>query len=94
MVGKHLLTALVAVALSAVAAEFALAQGKKDQALGADVSTRCANVSPGLKDECVRQLRAQNDIGSERSWQGGAARSDNNPGIGQGIGGGQGKGRR
>jgi hypothetical protein len=79
----------------------ALAQGKKDEAFGTDVSSQCAQVSdPRVKDDCVRRLRSDAQIGSERSWQGAASSTNSNRGgVGSGGGtepgsGGLAKGRR
>ena len=55
----------------------ALAQGKKDDAFGTDVSAQCAQMKdPRVKDDCVRRLRGEAQIGSEKSWQ--APASSNN----------------
>lgn len=76
----------------------ALAQGKKDDALGTDVSSQCAQMAnPQIKDECVRRLRGESQIGSERSWQGGASANSSNqgpPGFATDRGAPAGKGRR
>jgi hypothetical protein len=81
------------------AADITSAQGKKDDAFGRDVSSQCAHISdPRVKDDCVRNLRSDAQLGSERSWQGGASASNSNQGVGSGIGAGggmgQAKGRR
>jgi hypothetical protein len=94
MTRSRLLEIFAAIALTVGAAGLALAQGKKDEVFGTGVSSQCADVSPRLKDECVRRLRSQAEIGSERSWQGGASSNNPNPGIGHGASGGHGKGRR
>jgi hypothetical protein len=48
----------------------ASAQGKKDETLGSSVSSQCAQMSdPGAKADCVRLLRSDAQLGSERSWQ-------------------------
>jgi hypothetical protein len=77
------------------------AQGNKDDNLGADVSSQCAQMKdPGLKDECVRRLRRESGLGSERSWQDSSPGKGASPGIdmgsgaGIGMGSGQGKGRK
>ena len=45
-------------------ADGAIAQGKKDDAFGADVSSQCAQMtSAQVKDECVRRLRGESQIG-------------------------------
>jgi hypothetical protein len=80
----------------------ASAQDKKDDPLGSNVSAQCAQMSdPGAKADCVRLLRSDAQLGSERSWQGGASASSSTrsdtTGIGNGVGqgmGGQGKSRR
>ena len=85
-------TALLALAFCA--ANFALAQGKKDEAFGADVSSQCAQMKdPRVKDDCVRRLRGEAQIGSEKSWQGPASGNSMSHGVGSPAGG-QGKGRR
>src|SRR5262245_51057335 len=82
-------------------AGLAMAQGKQGDAFGTDVSSQCAQMSdPRVKDDCVRRLRSDAQLGSERSWQGGSAGSSaqgNAFGTGSGAGPGmmgQGKGRR
>ena len=79
-------------------ADSAIAQGKKDDAFGADVSSQCAQMtSAQVKDECVRRLRGESQIGSERSWQDGASANSSNqgpPGFATDRGAPAGKGRR
>jgi hypothetical protein len=71
----------------------ASAQGKKDDAFGTDVSSQCAQMAdPRLKDDCVRRLRSDAQLGSERSWQGGASASSSSQGSGVGPGNGSGRG--
>ena len=76
----------------------ALAQGKNGDAFGADVSSQCAQMtSPQVRNECVRRLRGESQIGSERSWQGGASAHSSNqgpPGFATERGAPTGKGRR
>ena len=97
---KAFLTVLVIGSMGSFAG-FAMAQGKQGDALGADVSSQCAQMSdPRVKDDCVRRLRSEAQLGSERSWQGGSAGSSaqgNAFGAGTGTGPGmmgQAKGRR
>jgi hypothetical protein len=79
-------------------ADSALAQGKKNDAFGTDVASQCAQMtSPQIKDECVRRLRGESQIGSERSWQGGASANSSSqgpPGFATDRGAPAGKGRR
>ena len=79
----------------------AMAQGKQGDAFGSDVSFQCGHISePRAKDDCVRRLRSDAQLGSERSFQGGNAANSSHGnafGAGTGVGGGmggQGKGRR
>lgn len=81
-------------------AGLAMAQGKQADALGTDISSQCAQMGdPRVKDDCVRRLRSEAQLGSERSWQGGSAggSAQSNAfgaaGVGPGMMG-QGKGRR
>ena len=99
---KVFFSVLTVVAFGIVFSCEASAQDKKDDPLGSSVSSQCAQMSdPGTKADCVRLLRSDAQLGSERSWQGGAsASSSTRPdasglgnGVGQGIGG-QGKSRR
>jgi hypothetical protein len=54
----------------------AMAQGKEGDAFGTEVSSQCAQMSyRRVKDDCVRRLRSDAQLGSERSWQGGSAGS-------------------
>jgi hypothetical protein len=74
-------------------AGFAMAQGKQGDALGADVSSQCAKMSdPRVKDDCVRLLRKDAQLGSERSWEGGGAAGSSGQGNALGIGNGGGPG--
>jgi hypothetical protein len=82
-------------------AGLAMAQGKQGDAFGTDVSSQCAQMKdPRVKDDCVRRLRSEAQLGSERSWQGGSAANSaqgNAFGAGSGAGPGmmgQAKGRR
>jgi hypothetical protein len=97
------LSIITVLAFSVGLAGAASAQSKKDDAFGADVSSKCAQmVDPGAKADCVRLLRKDADLGSERSWQGGNSASNSSQGVGSsGIGssaasgmGGPGKSRR
>jgi hypothetical protein len=97
---KSFLTVLVFSSMCGFAG-LAMAQGKQGDAFGTDVSSQCAQMSdPRVKDDCVRRLRSDAQLGSERSWQGGSAGSSaqgNAFGTGSGAGPGmmgQGKGRR
>jgi hypothetical protein len=98
---KTLLTAVVFGSMCSFAG-LAMAQGKQGDALGADVSSQCAKMSdPRVKDDCVRLLRKDAQLGSERSWEGGGSAGSsghgNALGIGNGVGPGmmgQAKGRR
>ena len=79
----------------------AMAQGKQGDAFGSDVSSQCGHISdPRVKDDCVRNLRSNAQLGSERSFQGGNSANSSHGnafGAGTGVGagmGGQGKGRR
>jgi hypothetical protein len=84
--------------LSLGLAAAASAQGKSDDTFGTEVSSQCAQIADArLKDDCVRRLRSDAQLGSERSWQGGASGSNSSRGDGNGVGqgiGGPGKGRR
>jgi hypothetical protein len=72
---KAFLTVLVFGSMCSFAG-LAMAQGKQGDAFGTDVSSQCAQMSdPRLKDDCVRRLRSDAQLGSERSWQGGSAGS-------------------
>jgi hypothetical protein len=84
-------------------AGLAFAQGKQGDAFGTDVSSKCAQMAdPGAKADCVRLLRKDADLGSERSWQGGSSVSNSGQGVGSsgmgsggaGAGMGAGKSRR
>ena len=71
----------------------ASAQDKKDDPLGSSVSSQCAQMSdPGAKADCVRLLRSDAQLGSERSWQGGASASSSTRSDASGIGNGVGQG--
>jgi hypothetical protein len=100
MAGTTCLATITVVALSLGLAGAASAQGKSDEAFGTDVSSQCAQMSdPRVRDDCVRRLRSGAQLGSERSWEGGASGGSSTHGIGAGAGsgagmGGQGKGRR
>jgi hypothetical protein len=99
---KVFFSILTVVAFSIEFSCVASAQDKKDDPLGSSVSSQCAQMSdPGAKADCVRLLRSDAQLGSERSWQGGASASSSTrsdtTGIGNGVGqgmGGQGKSRR
>jgi hypothetical protein len=101
-IARTSLSTFTMLALSLGLAAAASAQGRKDDAFGTDVSSQCAQMAdPRLKDDCVRRLRSDAQLGSERSWQGGASTSSSSrgdaSGIGNGVGpgmGGPGKGRR
>src|SRR5262245_47592456 len=91
---KAFLTVLV-IGSTCSFAGLALAQGKQGDNLGSEVSSQCAQMSdPRLKDDCVRRLRSEAQLGSERSWQGGSSGSSaqgnafgaagTGPGMGQG----------
>ena len=89
--------AFLAAAIIASACSFAglaFAQGKQGDAFGTDVSSKCAQmVDPGAKADCVRLLRKDADLGSERSWQGGTSASHSSQGVGSsGMGSGAGVG--
>jgi hypothetical protein len=72
---KAFLTVLVISSMCSFA-EPAMAQGKQGDALGTEVSSQCAQMSdPRVKEDCVRRLRRDAQLGSERSWQGGSAGS-------------------
>jgi hypothetical protein len=97
---KVFLTALVIVSMCSFAG-LAMAQSKQGDGLGTEVSSQCAQMSdPRVKDDCVRRLRSEAQLGSERSWQGGSAGGSaqgNAFGAGTGNGPGimgQAKGRR
>jgi hypothetical protein len=97
-------------------AGLAMAQGKQGEAAGSDVSSlqakleaQCAHrrrtMPPDARDDCVRRLRSdaqvgfgQGDASASNSNQASAAGPGNGGGQGNGIGpgngGGQGKGRR
>jgi hypothetical protein len=88
---------LLAVAVLGSACGFAglaFAQGKQGDAFGTDVSSQCAQMAdPGAKADCVRLLRKDAGLGSERSWQGGSSASHSSQGVGSsGIGSGAGAG--
>ena len=98
---KAFLTAVLVVSSTWSFAGLAMAQGKHGDALGSDVSSQCAQMSdPRVKDDCVRRLRSDAQLGSERSWQGGSGGSSAQGhafGAGTGAGPGmmgQAKGRR
>jgi hypothetical protein len=100
IMAKTFLTVLVFSGMCSFAG-LAMAQGKQGDAFGTDVSSQCAQMSePRSKDECVRRLRSDAQLGSERSWQGGSAgNSAQGNAFGAASGGGpgmmgQGKGRR
>ena len=58
-------------------------QGKQGDAFGTGVSSDCAQMtSPGAKADCVRLLRKDAELGSERSWQGGNAAGNSSHGVG------------
>jgi hypothetical protein len=98
---KTLLTAAVLSSMCSFAG-LATAQSKQGDVLGADVSSQCAKMSdPRVKDDCVRLLRKDAQLGSERSWEGGGSAGSsgrgNALGIENGVGPGmtgQAKGRR
>jgi hypothetical protein len=99
---KVFFSILTLVAFGSELSSEASAQDKKDDPLGSSVSSQCAQMSdPGTKADCVRLLRSDAQLGSERSWQGGASASSSTRGdatglgnaVGQGMGG-QGKSRR
>jgi hypothetical protein len=70
-----------------------ISPGKKDDAFGTDVASQCAQMAdPRLKDDCVRRLRSDAQLGSERSWQGGASASSSSQGSGVEPGNGSGRG--
>ena len=89
---------IIAVVSSAsLLTDAAMAQGKSNDAFGQDVSARCAQMTdPRVRDDCVRRLKSDAQMGSERSWQGGAANGGSSRGAGAGMGAehSQGKGRR
>jgi len=77
------LKAIAVLALSLGLAGTAAAQGKKDDAFGTGVSSTCAQMTdPGAKADCVRLLRKDAELGSERSWQGGSSASSSSQGAG------------
>ena len=96
--------AAAAIASACSFAGLAFAQGIQGDAFGTDVSSQCAQMTdPGGKADCVRLLRKDADLGSERSWQGGSSASHASlgvgssgmgSGVGAGAGMGAGKGRR
>jgi len=74
-------------------AGLAMAQGKQGDAFGADVSSQCAQMSdPRVKDDCVRRLRRDEQLGSERSWEGGGSAGGSGHGNALGVGNGAGSG--
>jgi hypothetical protein len=92
---RLVLNTIAVLPLAFSVANLALAQGKKDDALGTDVSSQCAQMKdPRVKDDCVRRLRGEAQIGSEKSWQAPASSNNQSPGVGPGADRGQGKGRR
>ncbi len=92
---RLILNTIAVLALAFGVANLALAQGKKDDAFGTDVSSQCAQMKdPRVKDDCVRRLRSEAQIGSEKSWQAPASSNSPGPAGGPGADKGQGKGRR
>ena len=99
---KILLTVAVLGSMGSFAG-LAMAQGKQGEAFRSEVSSQCAHrrvMPPDPRDDCVRKLRSDAQVGS---GQGGASASQasgagpgsgGGQGIGPGNGGGQAKGRR
>jgi hypothetical protein len=84
---KALLAAVV-IGSSCSFGGLAFAQGKQGDAFGTDVSSQCAQMAnPGAKADCIRLLRKDADLGSERSWQGGSSASHSSQGVGSSAGG-------
>jgi hypothetical protein len=73
-----------------------MAQGKKDEAFGSEVSSKCAHrriMPPDSRDDCVQQLRSDAQIGyGQAGGSASAAGLGSGQGVGIGPGGGQGNG--
>ena len=91
---KILLTVAVLGSVGSFAG-LAMAQGKQGEAFGSEVSSQCAHrrvMPPDPRDDCVRKLRSDAQLGYGRGASAGSSSDSQTSGAGSGTGGGQGIG--